>query len=146
MKIIVKHIKKKFSTLITDIFISDTLGSFSHSVNTIKDNRSYKQKNFKVDEPDKVSDYKVNHLKPYGICGAEVALTHTETLHTTLTRENGTFGLQFIDSPDGRVLINSMTPDGPAERCETSFKKHIYLNVNIHFEEILFQESVSTPW
>ncbi|KAK6619093.1 hypothetical protein RUM44_003475 [Polyplax serrata] len=108
----------------------DTLGSFSHSVNTIKDNRSYKQKNFKVDEPDKVSDYKVNHLKPYGICGAEVALTHTETLHTTLTRENGTFGLQFIDSPDGRVLINSMTPDGPAERSQCLHPGDRVLSIN----------------
>lgn len=88
----------------------------SSGVSTLKSTGNRKNRDFKKDEGENGTDYKVSHVNSHGICGAEIALTHSETLHTTLTRENGTFGLQLIDAPDGSVLINSVTPDGPAER------------------------------
>lgn len=66
---------------------------------------------------------KSNLINATGYYGSNIALTHCESLHTTISRESGSFGLLFADSQNGAVVIHSVTPGGPAERyVELIFK------------------------
>lgn len=96
-------------------YIVDFFGSTVSGVSTLKNN-SNRKKDFKKEEKDTDSDFKVHLGNLYGVTRGEIALTHPETIHTTLTRENGSFGLFVIDSPEGSIIISSIFLNSPAER------------------------------
>lgn len=75
----------------------------------------------KVLHEERTVDCQAKTSKSQGFLGTDIALTHCETLHTTITRENGSFGVQFVDAPDGRVLINTIALDSAAERYKVLF-------------------------
>ncbi|EEB12197.1 conserved hypothetical protein [Pediculus humanus corporis] len=96
----------------------DFFGSTVSGVSTLKNN-SNRKKDFKKEEKDTDSDFKIHLGNLYGVTRGEIALTHAETIHTTLTRENGSFGLFVIDSPEGSIIISSIFLNSPAERCQS---------------------------
>lgn len=96
-----------------------TLGSSVSGMSTLKSNTGRRNHDCKSGdfsgEVEKI-DFKSSTACLAGFHGSNMALTHSETVHTTLYRENGIFGLECMDSSDGSVIISSVINGSPAEK------------------------------
>ncbi|KAL0273585.1 UNVERIFIED_CONTAM: hypothetical protein PYX00_006222 [Menopon gallinae] len=110
-----------------------TLGSTMSGLSTLKShagrrNHDCKSADFSSDL-EKI-DYKSSTAGPTGFHGSNMALTHSETIHTTLYRENGIFGLECMDSSDGTVIISSVIHGSPAEKSQCLYPGDRIISIN----------------